>query len=186
MDVFFFRYINQFAGRWPTLDAVGRFCASDLIWLMGFSLIILFALRSHVWEKRHELAIIIAAGVSGVMVLVVNYLISLVYFRLRPFAAFTDVHQLIIKSAAEKSFPSDHASLAFALATVVFCSDRRMGTVFMVLAILIALGRVFVGVHYPMDVLVGAVFGIGTGFVTWRLGRRTFLRCVSPRKHHLV
>jgi len=68
------------------------------------------------------------------------------------------------------SFPSAHTYMAFALATSVFLyGHRRLGTVLFVMAILVALGRVGAGLHYPSDAIAGAVVGIVSGIVAKRI-----------------
>jgi undecaprenyl-diphosphatase len=57
------------------------------------------------------------------------------------------------------SFPSGHATVAFACATVLALAVPRLAVPLYVLAGLIAFSRVYVGVHYPLDVLAGAVLG---------------------------
>ena len=54
---------------------------------------------------------------------------------------------------------SDHAILGFAVAVMVWRYNRRVGTALLVLATLLAIARVFVGAHYPSDVLGGALLG---------------------------
>ena len=58
------------------------------------------------------------------------------------------------------AFPSGHAATAFACATVLACWDRRLAVPAYVLAAAIAWSRVYVGVHWPLDVLGGAVLGV--------------------------
>jgi undecaprenyl-diphosphatase len=74
------------------------------------------------------------------------------------------------------SFFSGHASNSFALATLFFLSFRKIigrGRILLfVLAALIAYSRVYIGVHYPIDILCGALFGLLAGSLFWRLGLR--------------
>ncbi len=69
--------------------------------------------------------------------------------------------------AASESFPSSHAGVAFALATSVWLDRprRRLGLVMLLVAIAVAIGRVLLWVHFPIDVIVGAVIGGVFGFV---------------------
>ncbi|MGW6916623.1 phosphatase PAP2 family protein [Kitasatospora sp. NPDC054939] len=62
--------------------------------------------------------------------------------------------------AGDWSFPSNHSVTAFAAATALGCVDRRLGRVAAVAAVLMALSRVWVGVHYPHDVLIGSLVGV--------------------------
>jgi membrane-associated phospholipid phosphatase len=77
--------------------------------------------------------------------------------RPRPYLA----HQvsLLISPTADTSFPSDHATLGFAVAVLVWRYNRRTGAALLLLALVLALARIFVGAHYPSDVLGGAVLG---------------------------
>ena len=77
--------------------------------------------------------------------------------RPRPFAAHPGVYTL--SHSHDPSFPSDHASAAFGIAAAVLFVDATVGAAFVLLAALIAVGRVLIGAHYPADVLAGAAVG---------------------------
>lgn len=79
--------------------------------------------------------------------------------RPRPFTVATDV-SLIIEKPGEFSFPSGHTLHAFTAATVIFGYYRKPGTLAYVLAALIAFSRMYLFVHYPTDILAGAVLGV--------------------------
>jgi undecaprenyl-diphosphatase len=83
----------------------------------------------------------------------------------------------------DPSFPSDHASAAFAIAVTVFLLDRVVGGIFLVAAFAIATGRVVAGVHYPADVLAGALVGTAAALVVDRLGRPLIDRAVRLVEH---
>lgn len=69
------------------------------------------------------------------------------------------------------SFPSSHAANMFALATVCFLFHRRWGGIALALASLVAFSRMYVGVHWPSDVLAGSLIGMACGWlVVWLLG----------------
>ncbi len=59
----------------------------------------------------------------------------------------------------DPSFPSDHATAAFAIAVSIFLRNRKVGILALVMATILAVSRVAVGTHYPGDVLGGAVLG---------------------------
>lgn len=151
MDIALFRFINDLAGQWGGLDFIGRFSASWLIWIMVAALLVIFGLR------KHTAFVAFYAAVVGYLL---NIAIGFIFFRARPFVTLPDSHLLVWKEATEKSFPSDHATVAFAIAFAVYLVNRQWGIVFLVAALLVGLGRIFVGVHYPSDVLTGAVMGI--------------------------
>ncbi len=89
-------------------------------------------------------------------------IIRLIVQRPRPYLFDLDIEPLV--DATGYSFPSGHATVFFALATAVYLWNKKVGFVFLFGALLIALGRVFAGVHYPLDVFVGALLGITVTF----------------------
>lgn len=69
------------------------------------------------------------------------------------------------------SFPSGHATIAFAMAVILSHKEPRFGWLFYTLAVLIALSRVYLGVHYPLDVFFGALLGWGIGRIIYATQR---------------
>jgi undecaprenyl-diphosphatase len=103
----------------------------------------------------------LAAGsalASAGLGLLVNRLIAAGWHRDRPFQTHHVAH-LWGPKTTDASFPSDHASAAFGIAVAVLLLDPLAGILFLVLAALIAVGRVVIGEHYPGDVLAGAAVG---------------------------
>ncbi|MDA3844712.1 MAG: phosphatase PAP2 family protein [Candidatus Kapabacteria bacterium] len=93
------------------------------------------------------------------------------YFsRVRPCSALDDV-RLLIKCGSGKSFPSSHAANMFAAATVLSYYYRKYRWIYFGIAVAIAFSRVYVGVHYPLDIAGGAIVGIVTGTVVVFIGR---------------
>ena len=203
-DVEIFRAINDLAGRSRWLDWAGIFAAKYLIFiLLGY---VLAAAALFYWrEHRHRREPIIrklgemfarrhtehsaAAAVTAVRSLVAisiayifNYLISLVWFRPRPFATLQGVRKLSDTPATDKSFPSDHAAISFALAFSVAYAQPAAGAVLLMLAAIVALGRVFVGVHYPSDILAGALVGCFSAWIT-RLAETKFRGLDKVHEH---
>lgn len=171
IDVVIFNTINGFAGRWQWLDVVGVFCAEYLGYILLFYLCILLAMnfKRH-WRMVTE-AVIAALAVRFILV----ELISRIRFRFRPFA-ITDVNLLIPFNAYQTSFPSGHASFFFALSTIVYAYHKKIGLAFYVASFLIAISRVFVGVHWPSDIIAGAVIGIVMGLILNRLFKKVNIK----------
>jgi undecaprenyl-diphosphatase len=104
------------------------------------------------------------AFLAAIAALGLNLIASTIYFEPRPF-----VHHkvnLLVKHSADASFPSDHASGGSALSFAEIKFDRLIGKIMMVLTLLLLFARVYVGVHYPFDVVAGFVIGfIGSEIV---------------------
>lgn len=165
MDYFLFSLINGLAARWPALDMLGIFFARGAIFLLP-----LFSYLN----MKSALLILARMVASATLAFSANALIGLLYMRPRPFTIH-DVNQLIsLHFQNTKSFPSDHTAIAFAVATTVCFFYPRAGIAALITAALIGIARVFVGVHYPFDILAGAVVGacsaIAIHFCAARLG----------------
>lgn len=161
MDLQVFFAINNLAGHSYILDGLGIFFAIYALPVL-VGVLILLALRKHRLFLQGMFASILAYGM--------NALIGILIPRHRPFVDY-GVAKLIEKSAESKSFPSDHAALAFAIAAVVAYAYPRWGWLLFICAILIALSRIYVGVHYPTDIIAGACVGILSAWVVHRIIR---------------
>lgn len=84
--------------------------------------------------------------------------------RLRPCQTLQNIH-LLVNCGGGKSMPSSHAANAFGQAMLFSVIYRRWAWPLLVIAALIALSRVFVGVHYPFDFVVGSIIGAAIGYV---------------------
>ncbi len=154
LDTAVFQAIHGLAGTVPLLDAAGIFFALYLPYLLGLA--ILFFIFKQKTTKEKWGVFFTLALVALLSRGIIDTLIHFFYPVVRPFVAlgFTP---LISESGA--SFPSGHASFFFAISFMLFTFDRKWGTWFLILAFINGLARVFVGVHYPMDILGGLVVG---------------------------
>ncbi len=92
--------------------------------------------------------------------------IQFFYHRERPFA-FYGISPLF--GTTGWSFPSGHMTLFFALATVVWFADRKWGAWYFLFAAVMGAARIYAGLHWPSDILAGAVIGIVSAFVVRKL-----------------
>ncbi|MBR9655507.1 MULTISPECIES: undecaprenyl-diphosphatase [Bacillus] len=173
MNYKMFRAINCLAGRHSTLDTFMIFISQKTRFLYIFLLALMW-FRNNSYKK-----IILFAGVSVGFALFINRFIQLFYFKPRPFV----LHRvrLLIPSKNNSSFPSKHTVLAFALATSVLLRERLFGSIMWFLAILTGFSRIWLGHHYPFDIIGSAFIGILTSiaignttyifnsFVTWTI-----------------
>ena len=126
-----------------------------------------------------------AAKEAGVALLIALYgalTLGQLLARVRPFVAEPNILRLIPLPASMYSLPSAHASAAFAMAFAIMWTKPRAAIVPLVLAIGVAFGRVAAGVHYPSDVLAGALVG-GLAVVIVRLLHAAVRRTSVYREH---
>jgi len=96
------------------------------------------------------------AGWSALISFFLAYGLGKLVGRQRPFFVSSLVEQRIPMPLTTHSFPSAHAAVAFSMAMSLALAHPALGAVAFVLALLVALGRVAAGVHYPSDVIAGA------------------------------
>jgi undecaprenyl-diphosphatase len=152
LDYDLFRAINGLAGRSQAVDAIMIACAKFLPVVFALVLVALWL----TWRPTNQRAALLA-GISALVALGIGQLIGMAFLRPRPY--LTHQVNLLIAPTADTSFPSDHATLGFAVAVLVWRYNRRAGTALLSLALVLAFARIFVGAHYPSDVLGGAVLG---------------------------
>jgi len=167
IDLYLFNLINGFAGKWPWLDYLGMFFAKYFEYFLWLALFLFLAFNT----KKYWKIILEAFVAGGISRFLITSGIRLFWFRARPFVALNFI-PLIEKSASEASFPSGHASFYFALSTTIYFYNKKIGTIFYVASSLIVLARIFVGVHWPSDILVGAILGITMGWVLNKLFKK--------------
>lgn len=150
-----FLFIHHFAGRNSFLDGVGIFFAEYLPYLMVAAFLIFCYYQTGTRRKIYlfcegAIAVMLARGI-------VTEVIRLLYHHQRPFS-FYGFTPLIPE--AGWSFPSGHAAWFFAMAMTLWYANRKWGITFFVLSTLMGIARIYVGVHWPYDIIGGAVVGI--------------------------
>ncbi len=176
----------------PLLAAFGL--AQWLIYLVPAALVLLW-----MFGDRQDRGAAVAAAASGILGLLLAGLVSTLWFHPRPF--MVDAVRNYLGHAPDSSFPSDHATLFFALgASLLFRrppSCPWLGIVFVLGGVAVGWVRVFLGAHYPLDIagaaLVGAVAAAivqappGTRACSWLTGAaERVYGIVLPSRHRIV
>lgn len=159
VDDSLFRWFNDLAAGSTWANGVMARYASAGIVLFGALL-----LASYLWcRHRRDLAGVagsVWAGAAALVALGIAQVIGALVDRPRPYATLAKVHVLIDRTT-DVSFPSDHATTVGAVAIGLWFVDRRFGVIAGIGALLMAFARVYVGVHYPLDVVAGLALGGG-------------------------
>ncbi|MBI2639443.1 MAG: phosphatase PAP2 family protein [Candidatus Sungbacteria bacterium] len=177
LDREFFNWLNGWAASSPAMSGTAVFLAVYLWYLVMAAVVFIVAfsflpsLRKYLKRNCEFFFFTFASAFAARFVF--TELIRFFYNRPRPFdlpaevltkAGVEPVRQLIAH-ASDGSFPSGHAALSFAVATAVAFYYPRTSILFFVAAFVIGLGRVAAGVHYPIDILGGAVVGVMTAWL---------------------
>lgn len=156
----------------PVLVFLTNLGDSGILWIVLGLVLLIF--------KKTRKAGITVLGALAVMMVCNNFVLKNLFARTRPFnlEQWKDwfVYPELVKRPSSFSFPSGHSSSGFAAATGL-CSSKKARLIVpaFILAALIAFSRIYVHVHYPTDVIFGALFGILYGLIAivlckWILG----------------
>ena len=171
MDWRIFHALNhQLAGQ-PTAQDVVRQFNSYAIFVLAAAAVGLWLLARPGAPLRFKLATA-GATASAVLAIVTNMILGKIWYQDRPFVDHPTQTVVVKHHAADNAFPSDHASVAFAIAFAVLLVTWRVGVSFLLLALAIGAGRVFAGAHYPSDILASFLVGLGAAVVVVVLARR--------------
>ncbi len=148
-------------------SSIACFIICGLIYLFG-----------GVRAKKVAILALLALFISSAAVYFIKHIIA----EPRPFLALTNVHQLVSESEIYCSFPSGHATSSFAAATVIGIKysievlNRKLRLIYPLLAFAAVIGfsRVYIGVHYPLDVVLGGLIGIISALVVLKFENTIF------------
>jgi undecaprenyl-diphosphatase len=170
VDTSLFRDINDFAKDTSWLHgAMADFAKYGIVLF-----VVLIAVGAWLgWRERSPRTFAAAgwAGAGTLLAVALNQPLVHAFAEKRPYVALQHVEVLISRSS-DPGFPSDHATMAGAVAMGLLLANRRLGIVAWVAAVVLAFSRVYVGAHYPQDVLAGLAFGALVSGLGWLLIRR--------------
>jgi membrane-associated phospholipid phosphatase len=170
LDARLFRVVNRLSVRTPWAHGLLTAYAKDGIVLFAVLLVVAWLAARREADVRAG-ARVISTGVATLLALGAAQLIGNAVDRARPYDAMPHV-LLLVARTGDFSFPSDHATAVGAVAAGLLLTRRRLGTVAAVLALVMAFARVYVGTHYPGDVVAGLALGGATAAAVLPLAER--------------
>ncbi|MCK4453960.1 phosphatase PAP2 family protein [Candidatus Parcubacteria bacterium] len=154
IDLYIFQQINALAGQYAWLDTLGIFFARYFEYALVFCLF-LFLVKNF---KRYWPMVWQAIFAGIISRLIFTEIIRWLWWKPRP---FVENHiNLLLSHTNSAAFPSGHAAFYFAISSVVYFYNKKAGIIFFLASFLICLSRVFCGIHWPLDILAGAIVGI--------------------------
>jgi len=160
-----FLAINHLAHHHNALDLIMILSAQYIPFLLAALL-----LGAWFWHGARHIYAAFRAVLSGLLALGLAPLLGLFHYQPLPFVL--GLGRPLIAHEANNGFPSDHASLAFAVVTSLLLSRHALGPYALALAFLVGFARIFVGVHFPSDVLAGALLGTLGALLIYAFGRQ--------------
>ncbi len=149
LDFLLTEKIIQLSFQYAWLDALGLFLADYAVYVFVFLVFLLFF-----WNfKVTLLAVFTGFFARYFLVTIFRFFIE----RQRPFFFFEN---LLAQIKETNSFPSGHTVFYFALSTIVYLYNKKIGMVFLALSFLMSFARIFVGYHWLGDILAGIFLGV--------------------------
>ena len=158
-----FRMVNDLGKQVTYLNDVVAFIAEYMVFFLALSVIIFWFTR-----KRQNRMMVICALTAFVISEVIGKIVGMLYSHHQPFAELSNVNQLI-EHEVDNSFPSDHTILFFSVCLTFWLFKKKHGFLWILLAFCVGLSRIWVGVHYPVDIIVAAVIGSTLSIIVYQV-----------------
>lgn len=172
-----FAAVNHLARVTPWLHTPARLYAEYGVGLFAAVLLMSWWLVRREGDLRRVTAAL-WAPVGALVALGINQLLVAAVAEPRPYTVLPHA-LLLVSRSSDYSFPSDHAVMAGAVAAGVLLAHRRLGLVAAALALVMAFTRVYVGAHFPLDVVTGLFVGAVVAAVSYLVARPLVERLVE-------
>jgi undecaprenyl-diphosphatase len=170
-------WLTEFVGTWPILDDAMGLLVSDLFIPVSISMIFVgywVGARNSDERARTQWAVMGAATAMGIACLVIwilNHHLNVDPWP-RPFEtheAASRAAELLFYGPTDPSMPSNPAAVGFAAFTGIWLRNRKASIPLLIIACLWCFARMYAGLHYPVDIVAGAVLGVATGYFCYKL-----------------
>ncbi|MCL2039310.1 MAG: phosphatase PAP2 family protein [Bacteroidetes bacterium] len=161
-NLFYFININLSN---PITEIIMPILTHIIFWIPIFGIFCLFQIWNAFKYKQYRGLFCILGVLVSIVICdqISSALIKELVSRPRPCHTLTDIN-LFVNCGAGKSFPSSHAANSMVAVIIILLHYRKHKYWLLLLSLLVGVSRIFVGVHYPLDVLCGWLLGIGIGF----------------------
>lgn len=161
-----------------TQNLIIEFFATFFIWFLYAGLVVLWFIDGRI--KREQ---VIHALLAGLAAWLIALLIKHFFPTIRPFVRNGGEVDVLFKPT-DGAFPSAHTALAFSLAVTVFMHDKKVGWFYLSGALVIGIARVLANVHYPVDILGGALIGTLVAVIAEKLHFFDLMNGFLPKRRN--
>ena len=159
LDTKIFDFIHQLVGKSRLLDLIAIFFADYIGYLLIIVVLFLIFSTKKIKTRIYNSAFILLSALLSYGILAKT--IKFFYGKLRPFEVLE--FQPLMDNVSNSAFPSGHMAFYFALAfSLFYIGYKRLGVFFSAILLLMGVSRVFIGVHWPIDI----IGGIGVAFLS--------------------
>lgn len=164
MNLFIFYSLYNLTLQYQWLDNLVWFFAVPLIYILFFIAAFYICINYNLFNiknvnntLKNRWKEILYIPLSAILAWSISKILKIIFHTPRPPEAISNIHSLFQESGY--AFPSAHAMTISALAFAIFYVNKRIGYVFIIGAILVGIARIMAGVHFPIDIIGGYVFG---------------------------
>ena len=167
-----FFFFHGLANQSQFLDNLIFFCAEILPVLVILGSIFFLFFHHDKWTSKRPFSQLehkwregLTIMLTGILAWMLVLLLKEIFQLPRPFQALMEINPLWL--AEGYSLPSGHSAFFSALAVSILFYHKRAGYIFLLFAVLIGVARVMAGIHFPIDILIGFIFGVFVAFFVW-------------------
>ena len=166
--------INRYVGKSEMIDSLMGILASDYFFPVIFALFMVGIWFNGSGQKERVVNqyIVIFSVMSLALVNWVVFVVNAYLFRPRPFE--NEQITLIYYKATDSSFPSNALAVLFAISISALIVNQRYGSALLFLSIIYGISRIYVGVHYPLDILSALILGATIAGIVWYIGKLVY------------
>lgn len=146
------KLLNGYAGKYYLLDLF-------MIIITHTGIFILLGMLFCTWNKKT----ILKGIISAVSAYLIDAIISLIYFTPRPVEGM-----FLISRKIDSSFPSTHTLISFSLAFTIYFYNKKLGIIALIIAAIVAISRIFLAMHYLIDVIGGIIIALLVCYIVER------------------
>ncbi|WP_281167944.1 undecaprenyl-diphosphatase [Paenibacillus assamensis] len=162
-----FRWINDLGKEFPFLNPAFVFIAEYMVVLLALTVLVYWFTR----DKDNRM-MILCASIAFICAFAIGKISGVFHSNYQPFYELNDVNTLVHKEK-DNSFPSDHTMLFFTYCFTFWLFKRGWSMLWVWLAVLVGISRIWVGVHYPLDVFTGIWISLASA---------TFIYVIVPKR----